>query len=422
MSNIRDGLVESNPWWKGDFDLEYKDREAYREIQRFIALPQIVALTGLRRVGKTTLMLKIAKDAITEGFDPKAVVYFSFDEFHESQIREVLREYETIMHEDLGSGRHLILLDEIQKLHGWEDQLKAVYDRHRKKLKIIISGSESLFIRKGSRENLAGRIFEFKIEPLSFKEYLLFLGTKYEPLELYERELARLFDEFMLSEGFPELVGVKDKLVVKKYLRESVVEKVVFRDLSGLLAIRNIASLESLLNILIEEPGQLVEISELAGQLRISRQTLSDYLYYLEQSFLVRKLYNYSKGRRKVERKLRKYYPTVVSADILFRDDEMSRSRALEWVCVNQLKAEFFWRDKYKNEVDAVLTNNKPIPVEVKHGKPDLVGLNAFMRKFSIKKGYVISRDREETREVNGRKIFIVPAYKYLLTREAVKI
>jgi len=421
MSNIRDGLVESNPWWKGDFDLEYKDREAYHEIQKFIALPQVVALTGLRRVGKTTLMLKMAKDAITKGLDSKAVVYFSFDEFHESPIREVLRGYETIMREDLSVGRHLILLDEVQKLHGWEDQLKAVYDRYRKKLKIIISGSESLFIRKGSRESLAGRIFEFKIEPLSFREYLLFLGIKYEPLELYERELARLFDEFMLSEGFPELVGVKDKQVVKKYLRESIVEKVIFRDLSVLLAIRNVASLESLLNILMEEPGQLVEISELAGQLRISRQTLSDYLYYLEQSFLVRKLYNYSTGRRKVERKLRKYYPTVASVDMLFRDDDMSRSRVLESVCVNQLKAEFFWRDKYKNEVDIVLTNNKPIPIEVKHGKPDLTGLNVFMRKFSIKKGYIVSRDIEEKREVDGKEIFIVPAYKYFMT-QAVKI
>lgn len=422
MSNIRDSLIESNPWWKGDFDLEYKDREIHHEIQKFIALPQIVALTGLRRVGKTTLMLKIAKDAITKGVDSKAVAYFSFDEFRESQIREVLKEYETIMHEDLGTGRHLILLDEIQKLHGWEDQLKALYDRYRKKLKIIISGSESLFIRKGSRENLAGRIFEFKIDPLSFKEYLLFMGTKYEPLELHERELARLFDEFMLSEGFPELVGVKDKLVVKKYLRESIVEKVVFRDLLRLLAIRNVASLESLLNILMEEPGQLVEISELAGQLKISRQTLSDYLYYLEQSFLVRKLYNYSTGRRKVERKLRKYYPTVVSVDMLFRSDEMSRSRVLESVCVNQLKAEFFWRDKYKNEVDAVLTNNKPIPVEIKHGKPHLAGLDAFMKKFGLKKGYILSRDIEETRRVNGREISIVPAYKYLLTQEPVKI
>lgn len=275
-------------------------------------------------------MLKIAQDTIEDGLDPRAVLYFSFDEFRESQIRDVLREYETLMPTDLGSGRHLLLLDEIQKLPGWEDQLKALYDRLRKTLKVIISGSESLFIRKGSRETLAGRLFEFTIRPLSFREYLNFREVKFEPLELHEKELSRHFDEFLLIEGFPELVGLKDKTVLRKYLRESIVEKVVFGDLPTLLGVRDVSSLESLLNVLMDEPGQLVELSELAGELKLSRQTLSNYLTYLEQCFLVRKLYNYSKGRRKVERKLKKYYPTIVSVDLLFRNDELSKSRIFE--------------------------------------------------------------------------------------------
>jgi predicted AAA+ superfamily ATPase len=419
MSRIREALVELNPWWKGEFTLEYKEREIYDELEKFVPVPQIIALTGLRRVGKTTLMLKMVEDAIRKGFNPRDILYFTFDEFRESQIREVLSQYETLMERDPSSGRYLVLFDEIQKVKDWQDQLKALYDRYQKHLKIVISGSESLFIRKGAKETLAGRLFEFKIEPLSFREYLAFKGTKYKPIGLYEKDLARLFDEFIISEGFPELVGVKDKAVVRKYLRESIVEKVVFRDLPGLLGIRDVSTLESLLNILMEEPGQLIEISQLAGELKVSRQTLSNYLTYLEQSFLVRKLYNYSTGRRKVERKLKKYYPTVVSVDLLFRDGELSRSKVLEWVTTVQLRAEFFWRDPYKNEVDLILTNRKPVPVEVKHGKIDLAGLQAFMRKFKVEKGYVVSLDREETRKVDGRSISIVPAYKFLLTGEA---
>lgn len=415
MTSTRDVLVELNPWWKGGFDLEYKEREIYAEIRDFLALPQIIALTGLRRVGKTTLMLKIVKDSIGGNFDPKNIIYFSFDEFRESQIREVLGEYETLMGSDLTGGRHLILLDEIQKLEGWDEQLKALYDRYRKTLKIVISGSESLFIRKGSRETLAGRLFEFKIDPLSFSEYLSFKGIKYEPVGLYEKELARLFTEFVLSQGFPELLGVREKAVVRKYLRESIIEKVVFRDLPRLLGIRDMSSLESLLNILMEEPGQLVEISELAGELGVSRQTLSHYLSYLEQSFLLRKLYNYSTGRRKVERKLRKYYPAVVSVDLLFRDDDLSKSRILEWAVINQLKAEFFWRDPYKNEVDAVVANRKPVPIEIKYGKIDSSGLQAFMKKFKTDKGYIVSSHQEGARKVDGKTISIVPAYKFLL-------
>jgi len=68
------------------------------------------------------------------------------------------------------------------------------------------------------------------------------------------------------------------------------------------------------------------------------------------------------------------------------------------------------------------MANNKLIPVEVKHEKPGLVGLNAFMRESGIKKGYIVSRDIGETRRENGREISIVPAYKCLLTQEPVKI
>ena len=417
MTRIRDTLVELNPWWKEEFSLEYRNRDVYREIQKFLAMPQMVALTGLRRVGKTTLMLKMAEDAIRKGFDPKDVLYFSFDEFREIKTREVLSEYEKLTGRDLGKGRRLVLLDEIQKLAGWQNELKAVYDRYRRNLKIIISGSESLFIRKGSRENLAGRLFEFKIDPLTFREYLVFRGMVYKPIDLYEKELANLFDEFILTQGFPELVGVKDRSVIRKYLRESIVEKVVFRDLLSLLEIRDISLLESLLNILTEEPGQLLEVSELAGELAVSRQTLSNYLSYLEQSFLVRKLYNYSTGRRKVERKLKKFYPTIVSADLPFRDDDLSRSRVFEWIVVNQLKAEFFWRDRYKNEVDVVLTDAKPVPVEIKRRRMDFSGMEAFMDRFKVDKGYTISLDKEDMRKTDGRTIFVVPAYKFLLNQ-----
>ena len=416
MAQIRDALVESNPWWRGKFTLDYKARQVYGEIQRFMKLPQMIALTGLRRVGKTTLMFKLVEDAIAHSFDPRNILYFSFDEFREARTRQLLSEYEALLERGLDKGRYLVLLDEVQKLSNWEDQLKALYDRHGKRLKIVISGSESLFIRKGSRESLAGRLFEFRVDPLSFREYLIFRNVAYEPVGLYEKELARLFGEFVLTQGFPELVGVRDKLVARKYIQESIVEKVVFRDLPTILKIRDVSLLESLLNILIEEPGQLIDLSSLGGELKVSRHTLSSYLTYLEHAFLLRKLYNYSAGRRKVERKLRKYYPTVMSADLLFSSDEISKSKVLECTIVNQLKAEFFWRDPYKNEVDVILTNGKPTPIEVKYGKPDMGGLAAFARRRKIGKAYVISDRVEEDRRLNGTTVSVIPCYKFLLT------
>ena len=414
MPAIKEALQDFNSWWKEPFKVAFKEREISAQIQKYLALPQIIAFTGLRRVGKTTLMLKIVEDSIKKGFDAKSIVYFAFDEFKDVEIRQIMDVYEYLMECNLKKGKYMLLLDEIQKLDNWENQLKHIYDAFRN-IKIIVSGSESLFIKKKSKETLAGRIFDFKVESLSFKEFLSFKGVNLKPTGLYEKELGKLFEEYILTLGFPELVNIKDKEVIKKYIKEGIVEKVVFRDMQNLFKIKNISVIESLLNIFLEEPGQLVDISELSKELRISRQTLSNYLTYLEESFLIKRLYNYSKSRRKVERKLKKYYPTIISADLLFKDDELSKSKVFEWLLVIQLKAEFFWRDPYKNEVDIVLTEKKLLPIEVKYGKIDTQGILAFMRKFSISEGIVITRIKEEKHKVDGKHILFIPAFKFLL-------
>lgn len=101
MTKIKDALKDFNPWWNAEFKVEFKERELYIKLQKFLPLPQIIALTGLRRVGKTTLMLKIAEDSITKGVDPRAVIYFSFDDFKEVEIRSVMAEYEEMMEKSL---------------------------------------------------------------------------------------------------------------------------------------------------------------------------------------------------------------------------------------------------------------------------------------------------------------------------------
>src|SRR3989344_7308944 len=113
MAEIKDVLEELNPWWKKEFIVTYKEREIYRQIKKFMDLPQIIAFNGLRRVGKTTLMLKIIDEAIKNDFEPKNIIYFSFDEFKEIEIRTIIKEYERILEKSLGEQKCLLLLDEI---------------------------------------------------------------------------------------------------------------------------------------------------------------------------------------------------------------------------------------------------------------------------------------------------------------------
>ncbi len=408
--------MDFNPWWKKPYSTEYVQRPIYAALQPFLSLPQIVALTGLRRVGKTTLMQKIIMDSIQRGVDPLHIVYFSFDEFKTSEIRSILSEMETLNQKELSAGKWVVLLDEIQKVERWDEQLKILYDTFGKNVKFIIAGSESLFIRIKSKQTLAGRIFEFTIEPLTFSEYLSFKHVSLKPIGLYERELQFHFEEFIKSQGFPEMVGVSEKEVIQKYIKEGIMDKIIYQDIPTLFGIANAQNMEPLLHILMDEPGQITDLSKMAGELDMNRRTLSRYMKYLEEAFLVQKLYNFSTNARKTQRKLKKYYPSIISPELTFNKDSTAKSSAFEWILVRELRAEFFWRDPSKNEVDIIQKPKNPI--EIKYGKVETSGMVAFMRKFGVSEGIILHPTREEKIKHSTKTIHVIPAYKYLLQKE----
>lgn len=418
MPSIKEVILESNPWWRGTFNVEFMEREVYREMTPFIKMPQILSFVGLRKVGKTTLMYKIVDDAIKDGVDPRSIMYISFDELRNAEMREIIRNYEEIIKEGIGEKKRILLFDEVQKLEGWEEQLKRVYDINYKKVKIVISGSESLFIRKKSTETLGGRLFEFRVNTLSFREFLRFKGFKFDSVDIFSNELARLFDEFEHMLGFPELVDVNEKEIIRKYIKENIIEKVIYSDIPKIFRIEDPTLLESILNIIMEMPGQIINIVDLANDMQISRHTASKYLYYLEKSFLIRKLYNFSGNRRKMEKKLKKYYPEIISPSLLFKDGALYESKVFEWLVVKLLDAQFFWRNAYKYEVDIVRTEG-PTPIEIKYGKIELKGVEAFIKEFGGKEGYIISHNEEREIKRDGRRIKIVPAFKFVLNDPA---
>ena len=411
---IKKALFESNPWWRQKFEINYKDREIYPKLQKYMGVKQIIAMTGLRRVGKTTIMLKIIKEKIDSGFAPSNIVYFSFDNFRDLDLSELIEVYSEEYDKNVESSKYLFLFDEVQKVNNWEEQVKRLYDLH-VNFKIIISGSESLFIRKKSKESLAGRMFEFKVEPLTFKEFLSFKGLNLKPTGLYEKELLRTFEEFMFSGGFPELVDMKDNNFIKNYIRETVVEKILFRDIPLIYPIRDVSILESIFKIISGNPGQIIEINKLASEVGLSRRVVSLYIGYLENSFLIKKIFNFSRNQRKTAKKLKKYYPTIPALGFIYGNEDV-KPKIFENTIVLQTEANFFWRDAYKNEVDIVLDEGKIIPIEVKYGEiKDIEGMFKFMDLFNVKEGFVISRDKEKEQKRGNKNISVIPAWKWFL-------
>jgi len=405
---VERALREFNPFWATPFKIEYKNREIYEKLARYIKEPQIVSLCGLRRVGKTTILQKIIYELLKEN-SPDSILYFSFDDFGGLELYDVLDTFQEIHKKE----PKFLIFDEVQKLSNWAGKVKILYDT--KKYKIFVSGSESLFLRKGSLESLAGRIFEFEVKKLSFKEYLDFIG-KAEMIKkprLYDIELRIELSNYLFSGGFPELIEKKDKEFVRQYLKTAIVEKIVFKDMTKIYPIDDPAKLIAILDILVDNPGMLVDFSSLSQELGISRQTLSKYFEYLEMAHLVVKLYNFSRNRITSEKSLKKFYPTFLSP-VLVEESEEKMGKLIENTCVLTTDAKFFWRDKYKDEVDIILQPDKElIPVEIKYrNQPSQnKGLQKFLKKYKCEQALVVTKDKRGKNEA----VRFVPVHEFLL-------
>lgn len=404
-------LRETNPWWKaGSFTVKgYCERDIYPVITKFLSLPQIIALVGLRRTGKTTMMLKVIEEYCSK-IPPANILYFSFDDFSELDLEDLLNAYRGIHPEiNLDEGRFLFCFDEIQKLRSWTDKIKRIYDRHNN-IKILASGSESLFLRKDIKESLGGRIFEFRVNQLNFMEYLAFSGRRdfLAKPELYQNEILSALHAYMKINGFPELVNVSDEMVIRKYLKETVVDKILYKDIPQLFRVRNTGVLSEILDLIMFQPGQIIDVARLSKELGLSRQAVASYLDYLEKAFLIRKLYNFSRNLRKQKRALKKYYPAIVFAQTIEDKFPFCFENTMVW----QLDAQFFYRDAYKNEVDIVLAGEQKdiMPVEVKTGDVDLKGLRVFMQKNGLEESVVVTIDKSGQRD----GVTLVPFWKYL--------
>lgn len=400
-------LIESNPWWeKGEgHKINLIERDILKDIEKYISKKQIISISGLRRVGKTTLFYYFINNLLKK-INPRSILYFSFDDFKDAEIEEILLAFMEI-------NKHFpkyVFFDEIQKVKDWSEKIKRIYDN--KELKIFLSGSESLFIRKKTKETLAGRIYEFILKPLSFKEYLSFKGIHKDYL-LHYKKIIVLLNHYLLTGGFPELINEEDKIIIRKYIRESIIDKTLFRDISELFKVDDPSILNSILEIIIDSPGIIIELNEISKELGIARQTLSKYLFYLEASQLIKKLYNYSTNRSTSEKKLKKYYLNFPNLALSYKSDEIYTSKIIENLCVLYSNAKFFWRTPQKDEVDIILEIDKKLmPIEIKYkNKPDKKSVIKFMEKYKLKEGYVITKDLEKDEE----GIKFVPLWKWLL-------
>jgi hypothetical protein len=431
-------IRDFNPWWEGKEVIvpEYK-RHIFASVKKYMKTKQIIAIVGLRRVGKTVLM----KQIIREIENKENVFYFLFDELvaqNPDVLGDVLDYYLKTIAKD---GRKYVFLDEIQKVPYWQDVLKRFYDT-RDDVKFVVSGSASLKIKK-SKESLAGRIFDFYMPILTFREFLEMSGFKAEKAELRFEELKKTYEEnlhkkpffeqmflqYMFKGAFPEMVKEEDEEVIKNYIRSSVLEKIILEDIPAVFEVRRKDVLASILEYCSRETSNLLDITGLAKILSINYQTARSYIFYLKNSFVIDLVYNYSGSIAKQLRKNKKVHiahPSITMTLMRYPKEVLNieeiAGRYVETIVFqhSKLLSEriFFWRTPQKEEVDVILETAALLPIEVKFraSVSEIGGIVKFMEKYGLKNGIVVTKDAFEERKIDGKTIFLIPAWLFLLT------
>ena len=306
-------LQQYNPWWRIPSAIKEESkpqkRLAYYEALKILTHPSIrrfAVLSGMRRVGKTTILYQIMEHLIDEGINPKNILYATFDNpiLKLVNVENVLSIYEAMYPIE---GMKYILLDEIQYTENWELWMKVVYDS-RKDIRLIATGSASPVLEKGSADSGTGRWSVLKIPTMSFYEYCRLLELDQPVLpedlhlsELWNRSPVQLgdlmnqftplknhFNRYLMVGGFPELVLSDDDAYAQRMLREDVVDKVIKRDVLSLFNIRSPLLMEKLFLYLCMNGTEIFNATTAAKELEnTSVTTIESYIKALEMSNLI---------------------------------------------------------------------------------------------------------------------------------------
>lgn len=306
-------LRQYNPWWRTPSAIKEESKPQKRlayyqalKMMRHKSIRRFVILSGVRRVGKTTIMYQIIENLLDEGVNPKNIFYVTFDNpiLKLVNVESVLAIYESLYPIE---GTRYIFFDEIQYTDNWELWMKVIYDS-RKDIRLIATGSASPVLEKGSADSGTGRWSVLKIPTMSFYEYCRLLGLDQPELpenlrlsnfvKMNRSELGDLmnrftplqnhFNRYLMIGGFPELVLSDDDAYAQRMLREDVVDKVIKRDVLTLFNIRSPLLMEKLFLYLCMNSTEIFNATTASKELEnISVVTIESYIAALEMSNLI---------------------------------------------------------------------------------------------------------------------------------------
>jgi len=376
-------------------------RALYYEILPHLQHKNAIIITGMRQVGKTTLMRSLHKD-----WKGKSI-WYDFDNPLDQMLFENMN-YKAIF-EDLkrearakDDERFLVCIDEIQNFPPVTKVIKYLIDHYG--VKFIVTGSSNYYLRNMFPESLSGRKFLFVLRPLSYREYLHFnnqlsaneimadskeLFNKHSPAEILKRK--ELYNSYLEYGGFPEVALTSDyktKQLILKNIFASFFEK----DIKVFSELKDIRELRDMILLLGPRNGNILDVTRLSSELGINRVKTYSYLEFLEGTFFLRLVPKFSNSSDRSVAGGKKVY--FSDTGILNLVTKASAGQILETAVFNQLQhyGEIsFYNRRNTAEIDFIL--NKEIALEVKQKAidPDMHKLEKLTNEIGLSKHFVVS-------------------------------
>lgn len=329
--DILSRLQFDNPWWEtgstGKIIYEDTPRRKYFETfsQNILdtSVRRAIVLMGPRRVGKTVMVYHTIRLLLDSGISAENILYISLETpiYTGLPLERILSYFQELFNHDRNSSL-FIFFDEIQYLREWEIHLKSLVDSF-PSYRFIATGSAAAALRLKSTESGAGRFSDYILPPLTFAEYLMFIGKEDELIEInihdsedsgypskkYEfvsKNIDQLNEEFinyLNFGGYPEAVFSETiRQDPGQYIKSDIIDKVLLRDLPSLYGISDIQELNRLFTTLAYNSGNEVSLEGLSQSSGVAKNTIKRYLEYLEAAFLIRRVERIDQNAKRFKR------------------------------------------------------------------------------------------------------------------------
>jgi predicted AAA+ superfamily ATPase len=410
-------LEQHEVFLRKDLGLE---RELLGELAHIIKAPQITVITGLRRVGKSTLLVQIAHKYLKDtwyfvNFDDERLLNFQvkdFDLLHETLIT-------------LFGDKKTFLFDEIQNVPGWERFVRRLHDQG---FKVIVTGSNASLLSQELGTRLTGRSIRVEVFPFSFREFIQYQGEKVPGTTVLTTkrrgQLQKLLNEYIVAGGIPDSLKYPE-LEIHKTLYDDV----LYRDIATRYKLENVKSLKELAFYLLSNVSSSLSFNKLKDLLKLgSVGTVKSYVDYLESSwlFFVVNKYAYSVKEQQIAAKKVYSIDTGLAQSVGFSFSK-NKGKLIENLVFLQLRRDaqplYYYKTTEGYEVDFFLPKEKKL-IQVGYSleneqtkERELRALVSAANEQGESHQLLILTDSEKASiEQDGLEIIIMPIYEWLLT------